>query len=110
MAENFNLKALVHYNYVLLIKGNESRRRLPTLPTSPRGSPRASPRNSFSGTSPHPPKPPSGDHGWIQLGLGLEDTNLVVNLWAAESLKMVETSESLALPKPYAIVKLCMYG
>ena len=49
-------------------------------------------------------------NGWVQLGLGFEESNLIVTLWAADGLKMVENMESLALPKPYAIVRLCMYG
>ena len=34
----------------------------------------------------------------------------MVTLWAAEGLRMVESTENVALPKPYAIVRLCMFG
>lgn len=50
------------------------------------------------------------DFGWVQLGLCFEDSNLIFTLWAAEGLKMIETTESMALPKPYAIARLCMFG
>lgn len=78
-----------------LITGNETsgRRRLPSVPNrSPRGSITLQAR------------------GWIQLALCFEDTSLVVTLWSAEGLKMMETAKTMALPKPYALVRLCIYG
>jgi hypothetical protein len=48
--------------------------------------------------------------GWIQLGVGLEGESLMVTVWSAEGLPMVESSDSLSLPKPYAIVRLSVYG
>jgi hypothetical protein len=80
-----------------------SRRRLPTLPPS-----RTSPRSSVSGVS--TTQQPREECGWIQLGLSFEAANLIVTLWAAEGLKMIENAESMALPKPYAMVRLCMFG
>jgi hypothetical protein len=44
------------------------------------------------------------------MGVGHELSNLVVTVWSAEGLPMVESAESLSLPKPYAIVRLSVYG
>ena len=83
--------------------GGGGRRRLPSLPPpNCRSSP--SPRSSMC-------KPRGSDRGWIQLGLCFEeDSSLIVTLWSAEGLKMMETSQTMALPKPYARVRLCIYG
>ena len=75
----------VYWNYLLLPAGGSNPQQNPTTATT-------------------------GHNGWVQLGLGFEESNLIVTLWAADGLKMVENMESLALPKPYAIVRLCMYG
>ena len=48
--------------------------------------------------------------GWVQLGVGLEGQSLSVTIWSAEGLPMVESSDSLALPKAYAIIRLSVYG
>ena len=53
---------------------------------------------------------PRREFGWIQFGLCYEEPNMIVTVWCAEGLQMVESAESLSLPKPYAIVRLCFYG
>ena len=114
---------------------SSSRRRLPTLPTHSRGS---SPRPSISispqqaaaavGASVSPisvaasasatsgsaasavSSRRSKECGYIQLGFRYEEPNLMVTLWAAEGLKMVESNNDVSLPFPYAIARLRMYG
>ena len=74
--------------------GGLGSRRLPNVP---------SPRPSVS----------SGiqrESGWVQFGLTFEEPNLMITLWGAEGLRMVESANDVALPKPYAIVRLCMFG
>jgi len=71
-------------------------------------------RGSFS--TQQQPQQPCGtggnERGWIQLGLCFEDssTSLIVTLWSAEGLRMMETAKAMALPKPYAIVRVNIYG
>ena len=103
------------------------RRRLPTLPTS------RSPRNSivptdgplisdvqhrqFVSDNLHMQQaariPNEGRNqtpqqfGWIQCSFSLENSNLYVNVCAAQKLPMIEDDNSLSLPHPYAITRLC---
>ena len=81
--------------------GSGGRRRLPTLP--PNKSPRPSPRPSINSAV-------RREGGYVQFGLCFEEPNLLVTLWAAEGLKMVESADDVSLPTPYAIARLCMFG
>jgi len=45
-------------------------------------------------------------HGWIQFSLHLEQCNLYITVWSAQSLLMIEDKTNLSLPHPYAIVRL----
>ena len=45
-------------------------------------------------------------HGWIQFSLLLEQCNLYITVWSAQSLQMIEDETNLSLPHPYAIVRL----
>jgi hypothetical protein len=48
--------------------------------------------------------------GWVQLGVGLEGHSLIVTIWSAEGLPMVDSADSISLPKSYAVVRLSIYG
>ena len=56
------------------------------------------------------PQPPRQEIGWIQLGISYEETSLIVNLWSAKGLTLMETSTSVSLPRPFALLRLCIYG
>ena len=93
------------YLQLLIIVGNEGgRRRLPSLP------PNRSPRGSITATSTTTSSMPLGERGWIQMGVSFEESSLIVSIWAAKGLKMMETNKSMALPKPYALARLSVYG
>ena len=49
-------------------------------------------------------------YGFTQFGLTFEEPNLMITLWGAEGLRMVESHNDVSLPKPYCIVRLCMFG
>ena len=89
----------------IFFSGNEGgRRRLPSLP------PNRSPRGSVSATSSTPGLPIVSERGWIQMGVSFEESSMIVSIWAAKGLKMMETNKSMALPKPYALARLSIYG
>ena len=50
------------------------------------------------------------ESGYVQFALSYEEPNLLVSLWAANKLGMVESAQDVSLPAPYAIVRLCMFG
>ena len=55
---------------------------------------------------------PRRESGYVQVGVSFEAARqqMVVALWAAEGLRMVESHEDVALPRPYAVARLGVYG
>ncbi len=56
------------------------------------------------------PTTPRRESGYVQLGVSYEEPQLMVALWAAEGLRVVESQDDVALPRPYAVVRLGIYG
>ncbi|XP_071744324.1 uncharacterized protein [Lepeophtheirus salmonis] len=86
-------------------EGNGSRRRLPVLPSSSR---RSSSTTQLMNNP--PPQRSNIDYGQIQMTILYDNKQLNVTLWSAENLQGIESSTGYSLPKPYATVRLCVFG